>query len=60
MQYCIFENEIISCLRPPTKQRVLVNSRSSKVLVFEEVEVQELEGNKFGVRRILEKESSQV
>ena len=60
MQYCIFENEIITTLRPPKEQRVLVNSRSSKVLVFEELEVEELEGNKFGVRRILEKESSQV
>ena len=60
MQYCIFESEIISPLRPPKEQRVMVNSRSSKVIVFEEVVVEELEGNKFSVRRIDPEQSSQV
>ena len=38
----------------------MVNSRSSKVIVFEEVVVEELEGNKFGVHRIEPEQSSQV
>ena len=52
IQFCIKESEVICKLDVPKEQRVMVNSRSSKVLVFPQVVVEELDGNKFNVRMI--------
>ena len=41
MEYCLWESDIVSQLRPPKASRILANKRYVRVAIFSELEEEE-------------------